>query len=197
MFANANLAKPENVGRNFMNDISFDKRQIELLKEIVDLDMVEIIWDLNAFYFNTDFKTYKLECFDARPLGSNFEYDEICYCVFVELDKRVEFTLTDTKHCYKIFSSNYRITSLEWLNVIEHFPENRLIATENQIAYQNGLNKSTLGLIIQTDSGFLPAFLLPSNFGFHWQPKFDFYSRTEIDELLSENIEHYEIKSFV
>lgn len=179
-----------------MNDLSFDTEQIELLKKLTDFDTVEIIWDLNAFYFNTNLKTYKLECFDARPLGSNYEYDEICYCIFVELEKRIEFTLSDKKHWHKIFSSGYKITGLEWINIIEHFPENRLIPTENQEAYQNGLNKSSLGLIIQTDKGFLPAFLLPSNFGFHWQPKFDFYSRLEIDELISENIKYYEIKNF-
>jgi hypothetical protein len=178
-----------------MKDLTIDKKQIELIHTLTKFSSIEIIWDINAFYFNTDSKTYKLECFDEKPEGSDYKYDEIFYCQFQSLNERIEFEENNPKFWYKIISKDCKIIDICFLNVIELFPDNELVSTDNEGIYKSGLNKSTLGLIIETDKGFLPAFILPSNHGFQWQPKFDFYSKTEIDKLIIEKIKYCEIKN--
>jgi hypothetical protein len=177
-----------------MKDLSIDNKQIELIKKLTEFSSMEIIWDLNAFYFNSEMKTYKLECFVDHPEGSNFKYDEIFFCRFSELNERIEFKDEDSNFWYKIISRSCKIAGIKSLNVLELFPDNELIPIENFKNYEHGLNKLTLGLIIETDKGFLPAFLLNSNHGFQWQPKYEFYTAMEIDELIAENIKYYEIK---
>ena len=178
-----------------MKDLTLNKEQIELLINLTHFESVEIVWDLNAFYINSNLKTYKLECFAEKPLGSDYQYDEIFYCQFMELKKHIEFDGKDTKYWHKIISKDCKIIGIKYLNVMELFPEDILIPIENYETHKTGLNKSTLGLIIETNKGFIPAFLLPSNHGFSWHKKFEFYSKTEITELINENIKHYEIKN--
>ncbi len=178
-----------------MKNLTIDKKQIELIKKMFEFSSVEIIWDLNAFYFNTEKRTYKLECFDEIPEGSDFKYDEIFYCTFSDLNERIEFEENNPKFAYKIISNDCKIIEIKYINVCELFPNNELVSIESLGNYQSGLNKLTLGLIIETDKGFLPAFILPSNHGFQWQPKFEFYSELEIEKLIAENIKYYEIKN--
>lgn len=183
------------VMHNLMKDLSIDIKEIKLIKKLTELSSIEIIWDLNAFYFNSEIKTYKLECFVDKPEGSDFKYDEIFYCRFLELNERIEFEDENSKFWYKIISRNCKIIGINSLNVLELFPNNELIPTENLKNHKYGLNKLTLGLIIETDKGFIPAFLLNSNHGFHWQPKYGFYTAMEIEKLIAENIKYYEIKN--
>ena len=175
-----------------MKDLTFDKKQLKLFKSLTDSASVEIIWDMNAFYFNTDSKTYKLECFDEKPLGSDFLYDEIFYCKFLELNKPLKFDENDSKFWYKKISKDCKILSFQFINIIQLFPDDIILPIKNANMQQDGINFLTVGVIVETSEGFLPAFLLPSNHGFQWQPKFDFYSKDEIHELLSENLEYYE-----
>ncbi|GAB3577673.1 hypothetical protein [Hymenobacter daeguensis] len=176
-----------------MNDLTLDDKQMQLIKNLVGLRTIEIVWDINAFYFNTPLASFKLECLDASPTGSDYKYDEIFYCEFSECGTRLIFENNAHKYWYKIICSDCNVHSIQYINVVELFPENKLIPLERLYNYETGLNKSTLGLIVQTDKGFVPAFLLPSNHGFTWQPKFDFYSKDEIDQLLIDNIKFYEV----
>ena len=178
-----------------MTDLTVDIKQIELIKTLTEFSSIEIIWDLNAFYFNSEVKTFKLECLADHPEGSDFKYDEIFYCKFLELNDRIKFEDENSKYWYKIISRCCKIIGIKSLNVFELFPDNKLIPIEDLKKYDHGLNKLTLGLIIETDQGFLPAFLLNSNHGFHWQPKYEFYTKMEIDKLIAENIKHFEIKN--
>jgi len=178
-----------------MKDLTIDTKQINLIQNLAEFSSVEIIWDLNAFYFNTEKKTYKLECFDEIPEGSDFKYDEIFYSTFTDLKKRIEFEENNPKFWYKIISNGCKILGIKYINVYELFPDNELIPIKSLEKYHSGLNKSTLGLIIETDKGFLPAFILPSNYGFQWQPKFEFYTAVEIDKLIIEKIQYCEIKN--
>lgn len=177
-----------------MKDLTIDRNQIELLKELMQFETLEIIWDINAFYFNTELQTYKLECFDEKPLGSEYQYDEIFYCQFLKLEKQLKFDKNNPKYWYKIISKSCRILKIQSVNIMQLFPDDRLIsyAKDNQL---EGINKLTVGLIIETDKGLVPAFLLPSNFGFQWQPKFDFYLKNEIEDLLFENLTHFKINN--
>jgi len=178
-----------------MNDLTINDRQKLLMKTLIGLQAVEIVWDINAFYFNTQLASFKLECLEAVPLGSNYAYDEIFYCDFSECNTRIRFENGDKNFWYKIISSDCVIHKIDFISVIELFPENKVIPIESANNHEQGLNKSTLGLILQTNKGFVPAFLLPSNHGFTWQPKFDFYSKDEVDQLLVDNIMYYEVMS--
>jgi hypothetical protein len=178
-----------------MKELTLNMEQIGLIHHLIKLPSIQIIWDINAFYINTDSETYKLECLDESPEGSINTYDEIFYCQFTRINERIEFEKNNPKYWYKIISNDCKIIDIQYLNVIELYPDNKLIPIEKELNNTSGLNKSTLGLIIETDKGYLPAFLLPSNSGFQWQPKFDFYSKTEIDNLIIEKIKYCEIKN--
>lgn len=176
-----------------MNDLTLTERQKGLIRNLINVQKTEIVWDINAFYFNTKQASFKLECFDASPVGSIDKYDEIFYCEFSELDARLKFEHNKPDFWYKIISDDCKILEVKYVNVIELFPDNKLVPLGDAINNNAGLNKSTLGLILHTDKGFVPAFLLPSNHGFTWHPKIDFYSKHEIDQLLVKNIAYYEL----
>jgi hypothetical protein len=180
---------------NFMKKLELNTNEIELLKNVIACEQVEIIWDINAFYFNTKDSTYKLECYTDIPNGSDYEYDEIFFCRFKKLKKKIMFEKGNSKYWYKIVTHNSKIEQIEVLNVCQIFPNDELIPITDKNIFINGLNSLTLGLIIKTDKGFIPAFLLPSNHGFHWQPKFGFYTEDEIENLILENIKHFEKKN--
>lgn len=155
---------------------------------------MEIIWDINAFYFNTSARTYKLECIEEVPDGGSAEdYDEIFFCSVTRLKERQEFRENDPNYWYKVLSKNCKVLSIKSINVIHKFPDDKLIDPNKIDNSRAGLNKYSLGLIIETDQGFVPAFLLPSNHDFHWFDKIHFHSLMEINQLLSDNIEFYEI----
>ncbi len=125
--------------------------------------------------------------------GSAEDYDEIFFCSVTRLKERQEFRENDSNYWYKVLSKNCKILSIKSINVIHKFPDDKLIAPDKVDISSAGLNKYSLGLIIETDQGFVPALLLPSNHGFHWFDKIDFHSLNEINQLLSDNIEFYEI----
>ena len=178
-----------------MNDLTFNQEEIKLIHDLLKLNSVQIVWDINAFYFNSNSVTYKLECFCATPAGSEYKYDEIFYCRFQKSNEYITFEENKTEYWYKIFNRGVKIVSIKYINVLELFPCNKVVSEQSTDPRDMGLNKSTLGLIIETDKGFLPSFILPSNYGFIWQPKIELYTKNEIEELLSENIPHYEMIS--
>lgn len=175
-----------------MNDLTLGEIEINLLKEVARLNTIEIVWDINAFYFNSNSNTYKLECLGEKPTGSQYQYDEIFYCRFHKLNERIIFIENDSDYWYKIISNDCKIISIQYMNILELFPDNKIVPIESADLNAIGLNKSTIGLIIETDKGFLPAFILPSNHGFTWQPKMELYSKAEIEKLISENVSHCE-----
>lgn len=176
-----------------MNDLRINSSEIILIRELIELKSVSIIWDINAFYFNSYDSTYKLECFDDLPEGSDFEYDEIFFCRFEKLNERIEFKTGDPKFWHKIVSEDTKIGSVKIVDVIEVYPDQRLIEESEKEKFESGLNYISLGLIIETDEGFVPAFLLPSNHGFTWLDRYDFYSEAELNKLLEENIKKFKL----
>ncbi len=44
------------------------------------------------------------------------------------------------------------------------------------------------------EKGLIPAFHLPSNYGFEWAEKFDFYPAQEIREILKVKIKEFELR---
>ena len=131
---------------------------------------------------------------DDVPEGGNAEeYDEIFFCSMTLLKEKEQFQENDPRYWYKVLSKDCKVLSIKSLNVLHKFPDNKLIPPDKIDTSNMGVNKYSLGLIIETDQGYVPAFLLPSNHGFQWCDKFDFHSLKEINELLSKNIEHYEI----
>jgi hypothetical protein len=177
-----------------MKDLRLTDSEVALLSQLLREESVSIIWDLNAFYFNTENATYKLECLDDHPDGSDYEYDEIFYCTFTKLKKKEVFKEGDPKYWYKIISYKAKVETIEVVEAVQKFPENCLV-NEFDLEKNDGLNKVTLGLIVTTSEGKVPAFLLPSNHGFSWPYKFDFYSFNEIEELLRKEIKIYKIKT--
>jgi hypothetical protein len=177
-----------------MKDSRLTDSELELLSQLLKEDSVSIVWDINAFYFNTAKASYKLECFDDKPDGSGYEYDEIFFCKFLKLSKKEKFEVGNPKYWYKIIAKKAKIKALEVVEVVQKYPEARLVE-ENELEATAGINKVSLGLIITTTEGLVPAFLLPSNHGFSWPSKFDFYSFNEVNELLREEIKIYKIKT--
>ena len=178
-----------------MNDLRINSGEISLIIELIKKQSISIIWDINAFYFNANNSTYKLECFDDLPEGSDYEYDEIFFCRFEKLDKKIEFQKDNPKFWYKIISEDIKIESIKIVDVIEVYPDEILIDETEKENFNNGLNYLTLGFVIETKEGFVPAFLLPSNHGFAWLDKYGFYSENEIGNLLKENIEKFELRA--
>jgi len=177
-----------------MKDLRFTDSEVELLSQLLKEESLLIVWDLNAFYFNTKKETYKLECFDEHPEGSDFEYDEIFYCRFFKLEKPQKFKEGDSKYWYKIISTNTNIQAIEIVEVTQKFPED-VVVDEEQIQELKGVNKVSLGLILLTSEGLVPAILLPSNHGFSWHDKYGFYNSSEVEEMLKKEIKKYKIKS--
>ncbi len=178
-----------------MSDLWFTNEEIKLISDLINYESVEIIWDINAFYFNTDKSTFKLFCETDLPKGSDYEYDEIFYCRFEKVDEKIGFKSNDPKFWYKIISTDIKIDSVKVIDVVQVFPNDILISINELSEFEDGLNKLSLGLIIGTEKGLLPAFLLPSNHGFDWQTKYDFYSETEIKEVLEKNIKKFELRN--
>jgi hypothetical protein len=177
-----------------MSDLRFTSEEIKLISDLTNYESVAIIWDINAFYFNTDKATFKLSCTGDLPEGSDYEYDEIFYCRFEKLPEKVSFSSNDPKFWYKIIPSEIKIDSVKIINVVQVFPKDFLIDSSEISNHERGLNKLSLGLIVETEKGLLPAFLLPSNHGFTWQTKYDFYSQAEVSELLKDNITKFELR---
>ncbi len=163
--------------------------------KLIKKQSISIVWDINAFYFNTNDLTYKLECFDDLPEGSDYEYDEIFFCRFEKLDKKIKFHKDNPKFWYKIILEDTGIESIKIVDVIEVYPDETLINETEKGNFNNGLNYLTLGFVIETKEGFIPAFLLPSNHGFTWLEKYGFYSENEVKILLKENIKKFELRA--
>jgi len=176
-----------------MKDLRLTDIEIELLSQLMEKESVSIIWDINAFYFNTAKDTYKLECCEDHPAGSNYEYDEIFYCKFLKLKKKQIFKEGDSKFWFKIISSQANIKEIDIVEVTQKFPEDKLVNIE-ELGNEEGVNKLSLGLIIKTIEGMVPAILFPSNHGFIWLDDYRFYSLNEIEEILKSEIKTYKIK---
>ncbi len=177
-----------------MQDLRIDINQINSLESLKNKD-VSIIWDINAFYFNLNNTTYKLECLNKNPVGSNYQNDEIFYCQFVKLSEKIEFEEGNPKYWYKIIDKKANIASIRIIDIIQEFPDDNLLIDENDATNKNGINKLTVGLILETKKGWIPAFLLPSNHGFSWQDKYQYYQKEEVMMLLKQELIKYKIKT--
>ena len=177
-----------------MKDFRIDIKQIELLNELIGIEST-IIWDINAFYFNSSNTSYKLECLEDIPAGSEYKYDEIFYCEFIKHENQIEFEEGNPKYWYKIIDKKAKIESIEIINIIQEFPDDELLNNENETTNSKGINRLTIGLIIKTENGWIPAFLLPSNHGFSWQGKYQYYQKEEVEFLLRKEIKKYQIKT--
>ncbi|THH36294.1 hypothetical protein [Neolewinella litorea] len=173
-----------------MIDLRVNVDQVALLRCLIG-NCVKIVWDINAFYFNTQTATYKLECRTELPEGARSQYDEIDYCKVFALEEAIEFENDSSKYWYKIIDTNTTVKSIYIIDVSHKFPEDKLIDLDLEYKKQNGVNNYTIGLIIITENGRIPAFITPSNFGFGWHPKFGYYSPNEIESLLNEITPYY------
>ena len=177
-----------------MKDFRIKDDQLVLLNEVKNTEL-DIIWDINAFYFNSESTTYKLDCISSYPEGATGQYDEIFYTNFSKLKSKSIFELNNTKYWYKIIDNKSRIESIELVNIIQEFPQNRLLNDKTESKNPDGLNYITSGLIIKTGNGYVPALLLPSNHGFTWQTKYEYYTEAEIDDILKTDIKKYRKKN--
>lgn len=176
-----------------MKDLRLTDIEIELLSQLIGQESVSIIWDINAFYFNIEEFTFKLECFDEHPEGSDFEYDEIFFCRFTKLKKKEKFKEGDSSFWFKIISIQAIIKDIDIVEVAQKFPDNQLVDID-ELGNEDGINKVSLGLVLKTNEGIVPAVLLPSNHGFSWPDKYEFYSLSELEEILETEIKIYKIK---
>jgi hypothetical protein len=174
-----------------MRNLALDDNEKKLLVSLSEFKSIDIIWDLNAFYFNADKSTYKLESVDQTPESSD-SFDEIVSCRFQKLEKYVNFKKNKFNFWKK---TNYWYTLFEDCKIIsiKIVDESEMAIAENK--YSNDYCKLNLGIIIETNKGYFPAFLLPGVYGFQWQPKYDFYTQNEIEELVIENQQYIEINN--
>ncbi|GAA4370227.1 hypothetical protein GCM10023185_44580 [Hymenobacter saemangeumensis] len=178
-----------------MKDFRFDAREIGLLIELISQKPVEIVWDLNAFYLNTDTTTYKMECIDAPPAGAENEYDEIFFCKIEQLESRLHFKKNAPGYWYKIVTSNAEIQVLIIVEVERLFVDGRLFQNHNQKDTSENINMLSLGLLIQTNEGVIPAVLVPSEFGFSWLERHGYYNLNEALELITKRVGDVELRS--
>jgi hypothetical protein len=171
-----------------MNDVRFAASEVKLLAELLNKNAVSIIWDVNAFYFNAGSVTYKLECCDASPTGSDYQYDELLFCRLSKLPKEVRFEEGKVGYWYKIITSNTKILGIEVVETIQLFPGDKQLEEDELPVGIDGLNRLCLGLLITTAAGIIPAILRPSNYGFAWLEKYEFYERSEVEAILANDI---------
>jgi hypothetical protein len=128
-----------------MKDLRLSVEEIDLLSQMIGKESVSIIWDLNAFYFNVENSTFKLECFDAQPEGSDFEYDKIFFCRFSKVKNQEYFKKEDSKYWYKILINQAKVIGINIVEVAQKFPDNQLVDL-NESSNQAGINKISLRL---------------------------------------------------
>jgi hypothetical protein len=177
-----------------MNDVRFTASEIQLLTELLNKEAVSIIWDINAFYFDTEDATYKLECCDEQSAGSDEQYDELFFGKLYKLSKRVRFEANREKYWYKIISHNVKILEIELVETIQYFPGDKLFDKHELPVNTDGLNKLCLGLIVTTTVGIIPAILMPSNYGFMWLERYGLYERSEVETILVNDVGKYQIQ---
>lgn len=177
-----------------MTDLRFTPVEIQLLSSLLSYDSLSVIWDINAFYFNTPKITYKLECFEAHPEGSDYEFDEVFFCRFEQLTEYIEFDATQAEYWFKVVATDTHIRSLEVIETAHVFPGNTMTHLQNR---GHGVTLISLGLVINTDAGVIPALLLPSNHGFTWLKKQGLYTSDEVEELLLHDIKTYNRKTYL
>jgi hypothetical protein len=174
-----------------MTDLRFTSTEIQLIAQLLNHDALSVIWDINAFYFNTPDTTYKMECFDAHPEGSDYEFDEVFFCRFEKLAERAEFDDSQPEYWFKTVATNAKISFIEVIETAHVFPEDNLISTQ---VNGPGITPVSLGLLICTETGVIPAFLLPSNYGFTWLEKQSLYTSDAVEEMLQCHIKTYNRK---
>ena len=135
-----------------------------------------------------------MECFEARPEGSNYEFDEVFFCRFDKLAEYIKFDDSQAGYWFKKISTNSRIRSLEIVETAHAFPDNTITNIQDS---GQGITLVSLGLLISTDAGIIPALLLPSNHGFTWLEKQRLYTSAEVEELLQHDIRTYTRKSLL
>lgn len=177
-----------------MNDVRINNGEIQHIRDLMNSESVSIIWDLNAFYFDDDVTTYKLECFADLPEAGS-DYDEIVYCRFIRLSERVEFRQSEPGFWYKIVSEAVKVEDVQIVDTFQIFPEESLIGADEISKHDEGVNRVSIGFLIKTSDGFLPAFVLPSNYGFDWHDKFSFYTEQEVMALLETKIRTFELRT--
>jgi hypothetical protein len=177
-----------------MNDLRITEKESGLLRELINCESVAIVWDLNAFYFNTKTTTYKLECLADLPEGAASEYDEIVFCRFQKLKQMVVFRESEAGFWYKIVTKATKVHEVKIVDIVQVFPQEALIDRVDITKYESGLNGLSLGCVIRTNEGSLPAFTLPSNFGFDWAEKYAFYSEGEVADILQTEIKKFELR---
>jgi hypothetical protein len=128
-----------------INSFALKDQEIELIKEMMACEDVEIVWDINAFYFNTRGITYKLSCFEEIRYGSEYKYDEIFFCRFDKLEEPLSFDKNESKYWYTIITANCKLQKIELINVCQVFPNDELIPETDRWKFKDGLNNLTLG----------------------------------------------------
>ena len=171
-----------------MTDLRFTSTEIQLIASLLNHDAVSIIWDINAFYFNTADTTYKMECLEAQPEGSDYEFDEVFFCRFEKLAECGRFDDSEQGYWFKTVVANAKIRSIEVIETAHVFPDNTLSSIQ---VHGNGITHVSLGLVINTDAGIVPAWLLPSRHGFTWLEKQRVYTSDEVDKWLRYDIKVY------
>lgn len=178
-----------------MNDLRITGEEVDLLRDLMKYESVSVIWDLNAFYINSEKTTYKLECFDDLPEGSDSQFDEIVYCRFAKLSEKIEFCNPDPGFWYKILVEATRVEEVQIVDITQVFPQGILVDPDKISNFENGSNRVSLGCLFKVTEGFLPAFVLPSNYGFSWHEKYTFYSEEEAIFLLEKEIGKFELRA--
>jgi hypothetical protein len=173
-----------------MHDYTNGAAQVKLISQLIQQPIHQVIWDVNAFYFNTSKTTIKLECLADNPEEAAHDYDEICYTRIFNLNKTLTFKEA-SKWAFKIVATDIRISKIEVLPTFIKFPESITAKEEKEFESNFGLNKIDLGLAIYIDNLFLPAYLLPNNFGFVWLNEKRLYKKEELN--FDQNVNVFDI----
>lgn len=177
-----------------MNDARLTAAEVECLTELLDKDAVSIIWDINAFYFNTNSTTYKLECCEEHPAGSDYQYDELFFCKFSRLPRMLLFEKGEASYWYKIIASDAKILEIELVETAQLSPGDRVLGEDELPVNTDCLNKLCLGLLVTTTAGVVPAIIRPSSYGFTWLEKYGLYERSEVEKMLVNDVRKYQLR---
>lgn len=175
-----------------MKSFILGEGEIKILQSLINIQISQIVWDIDAFYFVLTDKIIKVEIEVAVPESVEpHEYDEVFYISVKEANKNTAFhSLGEEGFWYKVIKENEIISNIKLVRTIVQFPEE--ILTKPELAENNtqGMNYVTCGLLFYVNDGVIPAIMFENSFGFDNCNKIDVYQE---DKILSELSENYQV----
>ncbi len=178
-----------------MKSFLLSAEEVRILQSLVSIQVSQIVWDLDAFYFVLTDKIIKVEIEVAVPESEEpYEYDEVFYIEVKEINENTVFCSTGEEgFWYKVIKENETVLKIKLVRTIIKFPEETLINPDLADWNAPSLNFVNCGLLFYVKDGVVPAVVFENSFGFDNCDKIEIYQEEEIIEELGEKYQIIDI----